>query len=138
MLQRHYIEQLLKMNGVSIDNSDDEIKAVLVNARWHQNDIQAAVLVFREDAANPATHEDSIHAVFRSDERLRPETISALLGIDSHITSKDIENYNRRAKGRMQPSQILLVACMALSLSVIFVCASMFYLEMGLFHKTLL
>jgi hypothetical protein len=138
MFQRQDIEKLLRLNGVSLDDSEDEIKSVLISAQWHKDDVEAAVMVLSENPNDHKTHIDSLHKVFRSDERLRPETISSLLGIDMNITSKEIEQRKRQANGNMQPSQILTVAVMALMLSLIFVFASMRYLEMGLFHKTLI
>lgn len=138
MFQRQHIEQLLRLNGVSVDDSDDQIKSVLISAQWHKEDVEAAVLVLRENKKNHKTHVDSLHKVFRSDDRLRPETISALLGIEMNITSKEIAKRHKNANGQMRASQMLLVAAMALILSAIFLFASMKHLEMGLFHKTLL
>jgi hypothetical protein len=138
MFQRQDIERFLKINGVSAEDSDEEIKSVLISAQWHKNDVDAAVLVLRENKNDHKTHVDSLHKVFRSDERMSPETVSSLLGIEMNITSDELQRRHSRTKGKIQPSQILLIACMALTLSLIFVFASMRYLEMGLFHKTLL
>jgi hypothetical protein len=138
MFKRQHIEQLLRLNGVSMEDTDDEIKSVLISAQWHKDDVEAAVLVLRENKNDHKTHVDSLLKVFRTDDRLRPETISSLLGIQMDVTSDEITKRRRVASGNMQPSQILLVAMMALVLSLIFVFASMRYLEMGLFHKTLL
>jgi len=138
MFQRNHIEKLLRLNGVDTTDSDEEIKSVLISAQWHKDDVEAAVLVLRENKTDHKTRVDSLHKVFRSDERLRPETISSLLGIEMNITSKELASRQKHSSAKLPPSHILVVACAALTLSLIFVFASMHYLEMGLFHKTLL
>jgi len=137
MFQRQQVEQLLRLNGVSTDDSDDQIKSVLISAQWHKDDVETAILVLRENVNDQKTRVDSLHKVFRSDDHLRPETISSLLGIEMDVTSQELEQRQKIASGRMQPRQILLVAVMALTVSLIFVVASMMYLEMGLFYKTM-
>lgn len=138
MFQRQDIERFLKINGVSLEDTDEEIKSVLISAQWHKHDVEAAVLVLRENKKDHQTHVDSLHKVFRTDERMSPETISSLLGIEMNITSAEVIRRHSKASRRIQPSQVLLIACMALALSLVFLFASMRYLEMGLFHKTLL
>lgn len=138
MFQRDHIERLLKLNGVSTTDSDEEIKSVLISAQWHKDDVEAAFLVLRENVNDHKTHVDSLHKIFRSDERLRPETISSLLGIDMDITSKDIERRHKIDNGTMTASQVMQISLVSLGLSLIFVFAAMWYLQIGLFHQTIL
>ncbi len=138
MFQREQIEQLLRLNGVSVNDSDEEIKSVLISAQWHKDDVEAAVLVLRENKKSHETHVDSLHKVFRTDERLRPETISSLLGIQMDVTAKDIEVRNKRAQGVLSAPQIAKITLMSLILSLVFVLAGMWYLQMGLFYPALL
>lgn len=137
MFKKEHIEKMLRLNGVSLDDPDDVIKSVLISAQWHEDDVEAAVLVLRENKDSHETHVDSLHKVFRSDERLRPETISSLLGIEMDLSSKDIEVRRKRARRALMPSQVLVMAVISLVLSLIFVFAAMWYLETGLFHQTL-
>ena len=137
MFKKEHIEKMLRLNGVSLDDPDDVIKSVLISAQWHEDDVEAAVLVLRENKDSHETHVDSLHKVFRSDERLRPETISSLLGIEMDFSSKDIEVRRKRARRALMPSQVLVMAVISLVLSLIFVFAAMWYLETGLFHQTL-
>jgi len=137
MFKKEHIEKMLRLNGVSLDDPDDVIKSVLISAQWHEDDVEAAVLVLRENKDSHETHVDSLHKVFRSDERLRPETISSLLGIEMDLSSKDIEVRRKRARRALMPSQVLVMAVISLMLSLIFVFAAMWYLETGLFHQTL-
>ncbi|MFT7507553.1 MAG: hypothetical protein ACI92I_000713 [Acidimicrobiales bacterium] len=138
MFQRDQIESLLKLNGLSTSASDAEIKSILISARWQQKDVEAAILVLREDPESHMTHMDSLHKVFRSDERLSPETISELLGIEMNITSEDIEVQRKNAKQMLSTSQMMQITIIALALSLIFVFAAMWYLKIGLFYQSLL
>ena len=137
MFKKDHIEKMLRLNGVSVDDPDDVIKSVLISAQWHEDDVEAAVLVLRENKENHETHVDSLHKVFRSDERLRPETISSLLGIEMDLSSKDLEVRRKRVQRSLGPSQVMIMALISLILSLIFVFAAMWYLETGLFHQTL-
>ncbi len=139
MIQRAHIENFLKLNGVDMSSPDEEIKSVLLSARWHKDDVETALLVLRENTQNHETHVESLHRVFRSDERLKPETISALLGIDVDIPQDEVNpNSFMRRYHIMSPSQMMQIGLVSLSVSVIFVMASMWYLEMGIFHPTVI
>ncbi len=133
MFERAHIEKFLKLNGVEPSAPDEEIKSVLISARWHQNDVETALLILRENTHNHETHVDTLRRVFRSDEHLQPETISALLGIDVHIPSDDID-HKRFSHSRMSARQMMQIGLVSLSVSVVFVLASMWYLQMGVFH----
>jgi hypothetical protein len=138
MFERSQVEKLLSLNGVNTEASDEEIKSVLLSARWHKDDIEAAVLVLRENKITHETHVDSLHKVFRSDDRLRPETVSALLGIEMQVMPGDLRTPGKRTSAPgLTPRHMMLIAVISLSLSVIFVMAAMWHLEMGLFHQTM-
>ncbi len=137
MFQRDQIEKLLSLNGVHTTASDDEIKSVLFSARWHKDDVEAAMMVLRENKITHETHVDSLHKVFRSDERLRPETVSALLGIEMEVTSDELTGTRGLPRAGLSSGQFMSIALVSLALSVIFVLSSMWFLEMGFFHRTL-
>lgn len=136
MFERSQLEKLLKVNGVEASAPDDEIKSVLLSARWHKNDVETALLVLRENKISHETHVDSLHKVFRSDDKLRPETISALLGIDVDIPQGSIEA-KLGHKRYISMGQILQICAVSVCLSLLFVLGSMWFLEMGIFYPTL-
>ena len=136
MLQREQLEKFLKVNGVPPNAPDDVIKSVLISAQWHEEDVEAAILVLRENPKSHETHVDSLHKVFRTDDRLKPETISSLLGIEMEVTSEDIEKKHDVVRSTFTPGRMLVVSVISLSLSVIFVFAAMWFLQTGLFHHT--
>ena len=137
MFDRNQIEKLLKLNGIETNAEDDEIKSVLLSARWHEDDVEAALLVLRENSESKETHVDSLHKVFRSDEHLRPETISALLGVEMTVRKDQISYSARRRRGGLAPIQIVKVAIISITLAGFLLLASMWYMEAGWFHYTL-
>jgi len=136
MLHRSHIEKFLQINGIKTTAPDEEIKSVLLSAHWHKDDVEAAVLVLRENLNTHKTHVDSLHKVFRTDDRLRPETISSLLGIEMNVTSADISR-DRHSRASIGSRQLIIIALSALIGSLLFAMISMWYLEMGIFHQTL-
>lgn len=133
MLNRNHLEHVLKINGLSATAADEEIKSLLLSAHWHEDDVDTALTVLRE---NKVTHEDRIetkHHIFRSDQPMKPETISALLGIDVDMSSEDIKTirYNRQ---HMSLGQMLGIAATATVLSVVCILALMWFYKFGIFH----
>lgn len=133
MIQRKQIEQILRINGVALSAPDEEIKSVLLSARWHEDDIETAIMVLRENKKSHKTHVDTVHKVFHSDDKLSPDAVSSLLGIDMDISSNEINTISNK-QGKLQFNSILVLALISLGLSLIFVFAAMWYLKMGLFH----
>lgn len=135
MFDRIQIEKLLKLNGVDATAPEDEIKSVLLSARWHDDDIDTVLLVLKENKNNHDTHLDSVHRTFNAGDQLSPETVSSLLGIDMDVTNQ-MSLERRRRMGDLTTGLVVHMVLVSLALSVIFVLASMWYLEMGLFHHT--
>ena len=82
MIDRNHIEKILEINGMSVAEPDDTIRSVLLSARYDKDEIDTALMVLREDAVTKQIRVEGLHKVFRSDEALRPQEISALLGVD--------------------------------------------------------
>ncbi len=132
MLEKAVIERLLITNGVDPNGPDEEIKSVLFSAKWHEDDIETALLVLRENTETHQKRVDSLHKVFRTDDKLSPETISALLGIDVDIP---VERDSRRAKkSSASAKEMMNITFISLTLSVIFALTAMWYLKMGPFY----
>ncbi|MAZ30302.1 hypothetical protein CL655_03400 [bacterium] len=131
MIKKDVVERYLRANGVHPTAPDEQIKEVLFSAKWHEDDIDTALMVLREDPATHETHVDSLHKVFHSDERLQPETISALLGIEVDIKPPE----ERQRSNRVATSSVMTMTVVALSLSFVFVMTAMWYLKMGIFYS---
>lgn len=137
MLERSHIEQLLRVNGVKESAPDEEIKSVLVSARWHKKDVETALLVLRENTKSHETHVDSLHKVFQTDDRLHPETITALLGIDVFVPKTEIPRRSSNYLAGLSFIQVLQITCTSVFLATVFVLGFMYHLQMGIFHITM-
>ncbi len=111
MIERQFIEKLLTANGVDPSAPDEEIKSVLISAKWNRDDVDTAIMVLRE---NLSTHEQriaSVKHVFHSDERLKPETITSLLGIAMEVPPPEEAVRKRGGISIGTVLVLILVAC---------------------------
>ena len=136
MFTKEHIAKLLSVNGLSIDAPDEEIKSLLLSAHWHQDDVETAVMVLRENKDTHTTHVDTLHNIFRSDDRLKPETVSALLGINMELSADDLEKHDRYKRGNLPFSTALVIFFVSFSLAVGILGLSMWYLGVGAFHHS--
>ncbi len=135
MIDRTHIEKFLLLNGVSPTAPDEEIKSVLISASWHQDDVNAAIMVLRENSENNESRVDSVHRIFHTDDKLQPEMVSTLLGIDMGVSSKDLA-LRRTAKGGLTSGEVLRLVGISITLSVLAMLFMMWYFEVGFFHIT--
>ena len=82
MIKRSQIEKILKVNGIETTSPDEQIRSVLLSARFNKDEVDTAIMVLREDNKTKRTRVDGLHKVFRSDDALKPNEISDLLGIE--------------------------------------------------------
>lgn len=82
MFDRNQLETFLRINGMTPFNKNEEIKSLLLSARWNEDDVDTALMILKQNKLNNETTVDTVHKVFRSSERLTPEEIKSLLGID--------------------------------------------------------
>lgn len=130
MINREFVERYLRANGVTPPATEDQIKEVLFSAKWHESDVDTALMVLRENPQTKRTKIQSLHKVYHSDERLEPETISALLGIDVNF-----ENSGGRARRRFPYVKfIFIVAVSAAAVAGTVFIAIMWHLKMGIFY----
>lgn len=135
MIDKIQVENFLKANGIPPTAKDEEIRSMLLSARWNNNEVDTALMVLKENRKSKATHIDTLHKVFQTDERLSPAEISALLGIDVNITSDDVNDIQDK-RIQAQKMQVGL----ALFLSVVIAVASVMYVmyreKAGFFHQS--
>ena len=82
MIQREQIESILRINGVPENSPDEHIRAVLLSAKFHHDEVDTAIMVLRQNSKTATSKVDGLHKVFRSNETLKPEEISRLLGVE--------------------------------------------------------
>ncbi|MDA8596734.1 hypothetical protein N9L26_00150 [Candidatus Pacebacteria bacterium] len=132
MLDRKNIEQVLSVNGLDSEATDDEIKSLLVSARWHEDDIETALVVLRE---NPETHKqtvDSVHRTFAAGDRMSADTLNAILGIDVEVSKVSAEHHKELE--RAYRSQVISLVFVSIVLGTLFIMAVMWTTKMGLFY----
>ncbi len=134
MIEKRNIEAFLKVNGIPATAKDEEIRSVLLSARWNNNEVDTAMLVLRENTVSKESHVDTLHKVFNSDDRLSSAEISTLLGIDVTLSGDDVKNVNKK-RSRIENSQ----AVIAFALSIVIAISSLGYLmykeKAGVFHE---
>ena len=96
MIDKLSLESFLRANGVQPTAKDEDIRSVLLSARWDNNEVDTALMVLRENRLNQETHVDTLHKVFNTDSRLNASEISSLLGIDVAVSDTDVDNINKK------------------------------------------
>lgn len=133
MINRTQIETVLKVNGVGPESDDEVIKSILLSARYNADEVDAAIMVLRENTVTNKTRVDGLHKIFRTDEGLSAEEITSLLGIP--ITADQLPeklgNYQESSSFRMAFVWVLSVL-----LAVSGILIYMYLYKIGLFHPT--
>lgn len=86
----------------------------------------------------PEEREEMIRTVYRTNEKLSPQTIHALLGIDVDLTELE-ESFAKRhaASGRITAGQIATIVILSILLAVFGFVFGMYYFEVGPFHPSM-
>lgn len=134
MIDRKHIEQILKLNGLTPTAQDEEIRSVLISARWNKEDVETAITVLRENITTHKSRVDTLHDVFLTDKRLSPEAIHSLLGIDMEVNSTELETL-RASRRNLYRWQIFSIFVIALLLAATFILAMMYIEGFGVFHS---
>ncbi len=131
MINREQIESILKVNGVSPAAPDEQIRSVLLSARYDHNEVDTAIMVLRENIKTNKTRVDGLHKIFRTDQALKPEEISQLLGIDVDISEQVVP----RSKGRdLSGVQYVFVWILSVVLAVSGILFYMYLHKIGIFY----
>ncbi len=99
MLNKAQILSILKANGFDENCSDDQIRSVLSSISYTDAEIDKALDLFRGRVTDDKNEKkDGLHKVFRTDNSLSSEEISALLGVEVNIdesidTTKDLRSF---------------------------------------------
>jgi hypothetical protein len=81
MINRRQVENILKINGVTPTSADQEIRSVLLSARYNKDEVDSAIMVLRQNVKTNETTVEGLHKVFRTDLALKPSEVSDLLGV---------------------------------------------------------
>lgn len=135
MIQRDQIEAILKINGVAPGSPDEQIRSVLLSARYSKDEVDTAIMVLRENTKTNKTRVDGLHKIFRTDQALKPEEISQLLGIEVDASQQlpDAREYRSRD---FSTWQYVLVWVLSLVVAVASILFYMYLYKIGLFHPS--
>ncbi len=133
MIEKKQVESILKANGIPPTAPDEEIRSILISARWDNNDVDTALMVLKENRDSKATHVDTLHRVFHSDERLTPSDISSLLGVKVSLNDDDIEKVEVKRR-KIERAQTMVALTLALSIVLLGLTYLMYVEEAGVFY----
>lgn len=88
MITKDALEQILRVNGVTSTSSDEEIRAVLVNAKFSEQEVNSGIATLKQTVNLSEAKKEGLHKVFRTSQSLAPREISQLLGIEVSVGSK--------------------------------------------------
>lgn len=131
MINREQIESILKVNGVSPAAPDEQIRSVLLSARYDKNEVDTAIMVLRENIKTNKTRVDGLHKIFRTDQALQPEEISQLLGIEVDIKEKVVSQSRDSLPAGFQ---YVLVWLFSVALAVSSIMLYMYFHKVGVFY----
>ncbi len=135
MIEKKQVETILKANGIPPTAPDEEIRSILISARWDNNDVDTALMVLKENKDSKTTHVDTLHRVFHSDERLSPADISSLLGVKVSLSDEDVVDVESKRR-KVERAQTLVAVTLALSIVLLGLTYLMYVEQAGLFHST--
>lgn len=131
MIDKKHIESILRINGLGESAPDEQIRSVLLSASYNNDEVEAAMVVLRENTATSKTRVDGLHKVFRSDQALKASEISALLGIDIDVSEKVEGGVNAR---RYSLLHIIIIWFVSLLIATTGLIYYMYIQQTGFFH----
>jgi hypothetical protein len=80
--------------------------------------------------------EEMIRTVYRTNERLTPQTIHALLGIDVDLSEYE-EAYERQRRNDITGVQVAVILLSSLAIAAVALYLGLYYFEVGPFHPSI-
>ena len=135
MISRQSVEQFLVSNGIEPNAPDEEIKSLLLKARWHEDQVDTAITVLREDAEHKQRTSE-IRKVFSTDDKMNPQMVSDLLGITMDVSHVEPKHNKRAYKPSLTLGTALSIMLVSLGIASVLLLMLMYHFEIGLFHQT--
>lgn len=137
MFNKEYVNKVLRINGLSSDASDEDLRSVLLYAKCEN--VDDAISALRD--ANVKANDDicglqkteTTCNILLADKRLRPETIRDLLGIDMQVTYDELESAREKRRS-VSFVQIAGIFGWSLFCALLSLAGFMWYFGIGLFH----
>lgn len=135
MFDRKHIERILKINGVSLPAPDEEIRSVLLGARYRDEEVDMALMVLKETITQSDQSADSLQKLIRTDQSLSAKEISKLLGIEVTLTPKS-EMRKSPSSPQLTLGHHIVIWLLAAIIGVFGILLAMYVLEFGIFHPS--
>lgn len=136
MFDRRQLETFLRINGLTPLARNEEIRSMLLSARWNEKDVDTAIMILKENTTTKAVAIDSAHKIFHSDDRLTPTEIQSLLGIEVPYSDSD-ENQLTYLEERLQVERrsTRLAMILAIIIAIVSVMYVMYQQKAGFFYE---
>lgn len=140
MFDKRFIERFLRLNNVDLTASEEEIRAVMHEARWADNDVAAAIALIKGDTKSEQALSERIkEKTFRPDMDWSSNKLSSLLGIDVIVDPQAIQTHPpTRAQVVDFGKKLLLGICAIATAAIIAATVGiivMYLLEVGPFTR---
>ena len=137
MVEREHIENFLRLNGIPTHSDDEVIRSALVGAKWHENDVEVALMVLRENIVDHSKQVTTLHRRLRSDRQLSPETISALLGVDVQFNRDNMQLQSLHFDDKPSSSwfRSVLMLLTVIVITVFLTTCLLYYFSVGPFYN---
>jgi hypothetical protein len=133
MMKSEQIERILRTNGLDPSAPDEEIRSVLLSARFREEEVDAAIMVLRENTSTHTSRVDGLHRVFRRDEALKPAQITDLLGIEVDLRDEVIP---QSKEVKVSPWQYVSIVLSGVIVAGLGLGMYMYLHEIGPFHHS--
>ena len=100
MVNKEHILNFLRVNEIPYPSPEEDIRRALGIARWHDDDIQVALLKLRNDSDPYQYNPNNARNIFFSDIPIAPETLSSLLGVNISLPRARLRAQNSRANSK--------------------------------------
>lgn len=138
MYTKKYVQQVLRVNGLSPTSPDAEIKKQLAYTCCNLDE------VFLSALRDPNVSEDAVicgtasvgsrSTILTAEQRLRPMAIKNLLGIDVAVNYSDLDAARLQRKN-ISPRQLFSIFVWSIVCATAMIMGVMWYLKVGFFHS---
>lgn len=132
-MNRNQIKSVLKINGYTEEASDDEIRAVLQQAKYSESEIEKAMVILRQKDVAPMIRSDGLHTVFYTDGNLKPSEIAGLLGIEVNFEASHFKK-NSRNTDTFNFHEVLIIMGLSALIAFLSIVIYSYINKIGYFH----
>jgi len=145
MPDRQFINQFLKINGISAESSDDDVKNALKRAKWSEEEIATALLILRGDVDDSGIVAVTKHetALYRPDIDLSSRNLSRLLGVDVVVDPALVRDHKtgtvKKRRGRQVAEDIALwtmIFLLSITLALVVAWILLFTMKIGPYRES--